>query len=109
MPTGEILMIHVIATIEVKPGKRDAFLAEFHRIVPLVHAEVGCIEYGPSVDVASGLSMQGPLRETVVVIIEKWESLAALKGHTHAPHMAEYRVAVQDLVVGVTLQILAPA
>ncbi|MBI1830559.1 MAG: antibiotic biosynthesis monooxygenase, partial [Planctomycetes bacterium] len=47
-------MIHVIATITVKPGKRDAFLAEFHRIVPAVHAEAGCIEYGPSVDVASG-------------------------------------------------------
>ena len=56
------IMIHVIATITVKPGKRDAFLAEFHRIVPAVHAEAGCIEYGPTVDVASGLSMQAPLR-----------------------------------------------
>ena len=102
-------MIHVIATIEVKPGKRDAFLAEFHRIVPLVRAEAGCIEYGPSVDVASGLSMQGPPRENIAVIIEKWESLAALKAHTQAPHMAEYRVAVKDLVVGVQLQILQPA
>ncbi len=102
-------MIHVIATIEVKPGKRDAFLAEFHRIMPLVHAEAGCIEYGPSVDVASGLLMQGPLRENIAVIIEKWESLAALKAHTQAPHMAEYRVAVKDLVVGVTLQVLQPA
>jgi quinol monooxygenase YgiN len=102
-------MIHVIATIEVKPGQRDAFLAEFHRIVPLVHAEAGCIEYGPSVDVASGLSMQGPLRENIAVIIEKWASLAALKTHTQAPHMAQYRVAVKDLVVGVQLQILQPA
>jgi quinol monooxygenase YgiN len=102
-------VIHVIATIEVKPGQRDAFLAEFHRIVPLVHAEAGCLEYGPSVDVASGLSMQSPLRESVVVIIEKWESLAALKAHTQAPHMAEYRVRVKDLVVSVELQILQPA
>jgi quinol monooxygenase YgiN len=102
-------MIHVIATIEVKPGKRDAFLAEFHRIVPLVRAEAGCIEYGPSVDVASGLSMQGPLRENIAVIIEKWESLTALRAHTQAPHMADYRAAVKDLVVGVQLQILQPA
>ncbi len=28
-------MIHVLATIEVKPGMRDAFLAEFHRIKSL--------------------------------------------------------------------------
>jgi quinol monooxygenase YgiN len=102
-------MIHVLATIEVKPGQRDAFLAEFHRIVPLVQAEAGCIEYGPTVDVASGISVQGPLRGNVAVIIEKWESLAALKAHMQAPHMAEYRVRVKDLVVGVQLQILHPA
>ena len=102
-------MIHVLATVTVKPGKRDAFLAEFHRIVPLVHAEAGCIEYGPSVDVASGLSMQAPLRDNVAVILEKWESLDALKAHTQAPHMADYRVAVKDLVESVQLQILAPA
>ena len=34
-------MIHVIATIEVQPGRRAAFLAEFHRIVPLVRAAAG--------------------------------------------------------------------
>ncbi|MBI3821266.1 MAG: antibiotic biosynthesis monooxygenase [Planctomycetes bacterium] len=102
-------MIHVIATITVKPGKRDAFLAEFHRIMPAVHAEAGCLEYGPTVDVATGLSMQGALRENVAVIIEKWDSVDALKAHSQAPHMAEYRVRVKDLVESVTLQILAPA
>jgi quinol monooxygenase YgiN len=102
-------MIHVIATITVKPGKREAFLAEFHRIVPLVRAEAGCIEYGPAIDVASGLSMQGPLRENVAVILEKWASVEALKAHSKAPHMADYRVRVQELVESVTLQVLAPA
>ena len=102
-------MIHVIATITVKTGKRAAFLAEFQRIVPAVHAEAGCIEYGPCVDVASGMMMQAPLREDIAVIIEKWESLAALKAHSQAPHMAEYRVRVKDLVESVHLQILQPA
>lgn len=102
-------MIHVIATIEVRPGARDAFLAEFRRLVPLVCAEAGCIEYGPAVDVASGIVVQGAIRENVVVIIEKWDSLAALKTHLQAPHMAEYRTAVKDFVAGVQLQILEPA
>ena len=102
-------MIHVIATITVRNGKRDDFLREFHRIVPLVYAEKGCIEYGPTVDVASGMAMQGPLRENVAVIIEKWESLDALIAHSQAPHMADYRVRVKDFVESVTLQILAPA
>ena len=102
-------MIHVIATIEVKPGKRDAFLAEFHRVMPLVRAEAGCLEYGPTVDVASGIGAQGPLRDNVAVIVEKWESLAALQAHLQAPHMAEYRVRVKELVVYVQLQVLQPA
>ena len=34
-------MIYVIATLEVKPGKREAFLAEFHRNMPKVRAEKG--------------------------------------------------------------------
>lgn len=102
-------MIHVLATITTKPGKRDALLTEFQRIVPLVHAEAGCLEYGPAVDVASGLSVQAALRENVVVIIEKWESLPALKAHTQAPHMIEYRTNVRDFVENVQLQILTPA
>lgn len=102
-------MIHVIATIELQPGKRSAFLEEFHRVMPLVHAEPGCIEYGPAVDVATGLSMQAPLRDEVAVIIEKWESVDALKAHTQAPHMADYRIRVRELVQRVHLQVLQPA
>ena len=102
-------MIHVIATIEVRPGRCKDLLAEYRRLVPQVLAETGCIEYGPAVDVASGLGVQPPLRENVVVIVEKWESLEALKAHTQAPHMAAYREAVKQIVVGVELLVLEPA
>ena len=44
-------MIHVLATIEVTPGQRAAFLEQFHWVVPLVRAEEGCIEYGAAIDV----------------------------------------------------------
>ncbi len=102
-------MIHVIATVEIVAGRREAFLQEFHRVVPLVRAEAGCLEYGPAVDTASGLAAQVPLREQVVVILEKWESLDALKAHLAAPHMAAYRQRVKDLVQSVQLQVLEPA
>ena len=102
-------MIYVIASIEVQPGKADAFLAEFHALVPKVHAEEGCIEYGPTRDVDSGIEIQGGVRENTVTIVEKWESLDALKAHLTAPHMGEYREKVKDLVVGVGLQVLEPA
>jgi len=101
-------MIFVIATIEVKPGKRETFLAEFHKNIPNVRAERGCIEYGPTVDAKTDIKAQIPLRENVVTIVEKWESLPALYAHISAPHMATYRERVKDYVVGVTLQVLEP-
>jgi len=102
-------MIHVIATVEVVAGRREAFLAEFRKLVPLVRAENGCLEYGPAVDIASGAPAQVPLRPNVVTVVEKWESLDALRAHLQAPHMIEYRARVKDLVAGVQLQVLEPA
>jgi len=101
-------MIFVIATIEVKPGKREAFLAEFHKNIPNVRAEKGCLEYGPTVDLKTDIKAQIPLRESVVTVVEKWDSLPALQAHLAAPHMATYRERVKDYVAGVTLQILEP-
>jgi quinol monooxygenase YgiN len=102
-------MVHVIATIEVAPGKRDAFLTEFRKLMPKVHAENGCIEYGPAVDVASGIAVQDAPRPNVVLVIEKWSDLPALKAHLAAPHMDDYREAVKNIVTGVRLQVLEPA
>ena len=102
-------MIHVIATIQVHPGQRAAFLKEFHQLVPLVRAEQGCLEYGPTIDVASGIAAQPPVRNDVVVVVEKWESLPALEAHLAAPHMLAYREKVKDLVTSVELRVLAPA
>ena len=102
-------MIHVIATIELTAGNRDAFLAEFRKLVPLVLAEEGCIDYGPAVDVPTEIGAQLPLRENVVTVVERWESLAALNQHLVAPHMVTYRETVKTLVAGTTLQVLEPA
>src|SRR6202040_3602090 len=43
-------MIHIVAIITAKSGMREAILKEFHANMPAVHAEKGCIEYGPAVD-----------------------------------------------------------
>jgi quinol monooxygenase YgiN len=101
-------MIHVIATIDIADGKRDVLLAEFRKLVPLVRAEKGCIDYGPAVDLATGIAAQVPLRDNVVTVVERWESLDALRDHLQAPHMLEYRARVKDLVRGVKIQVLQP-
>jgi quinol monooxygenase YgiN len=42
--------VHVLAVIAAKPSMRDKILQAFHANAPVVHAEVGCIEYQATVD-----------------------------------------------------------
>lgn len=102
-------MLHVIATIELAPGTREKFLAEFRKLIPEVRAEAGCIEYGPAVDADTDIPVQFRMGADKVVVLEKWESVAALKAHGVAPHMQAYRARVKDYVRGMELRVLAPA
>jgi quinol monooxygenase YgiN len=102
-------MIHVLATIELHPGKRAAFLEEFHALIPLVQAELGCIEYGSAIHCPTPISAQTTLGEDTVVVIEKWSDVPALQAHLVAPHMGIYREKVKGYVKNVSLQILQPS
>ena len=102
-------MIHVIATVELAPGTREKFLAEFRKLITDVRAEAGCIEYGPAIDAETDIAIQFKLGADRVVVIEKWETVAALKAHGVAPHMQAYRARVKDYVRGMELRVLAPA
>lgn len=98
-------MIHVVATVQVQPGKRVDFLDEFQQVVPFVLKEHGCVQYGPTVDADTGINAQQCLGDDFVVIIERWESVDALKAHLGADHMASYRERVKDLVAASKLQV----
>ena len=102
-------MIHVIVTVELTPGNRDAFLDEFRQVVPQVIEEGGCLEYGPAIDVETNIGAQVSNRDNVVTIIEKWQSLEHLEAHLIAPHMIEYRPKVKPFIQNSILQILQPA
>ncbi len=100
-------MIHVVAFLTAKPGQRDAVLAAFRANVLAVHAEAGCIEYGPVIDVeGTGRDQVGP---DTFVVIEKWESLDALKAHGASPHMAAYAAKTKDLLASRVVHVLQPA
>jgi quinol monooxygenase YgiN len=98
-------MIHVLAIITTKPQQRKAVLEVFNANVPAVHAEAGCIEYGAVVDVDGADPAFGP---DTFVVVEKWQSLAALKAHSVAPHMKAYAAKTKDLVVGRAVHVLTP-
>lgn len=97
-------MITVIASISVKPGSRDEFVGHFKANIPHVLEEDGCIEYAPFVDLPTDLPPQ-EIDENRVTIIEKWESVDALKKHSVAPHMKEFRIKAKDLMEKTTIKI----
>jgi len=62
-------MIHVIAVITARPGKREAILQAFRANVPAVRAEKGCIEYGAAVDAAYGAKTKDMIASRVIHIL----------------------------------------
>ena len=102
-------MIHVIAKVKTTAGKRGDFLSEFKKLVPLVLSEAGCVEYGPTYDAQTNIAAQQLAGDDATVIIERWESLAALNAHLEADHMKEYRDRVKDLVESSVLEIYETA
>jgi quinol monooxygenase YgiN len=102
-------MIHVVAVITAKPGNRDAILEAFRANMPAVHAEAGCIEYGPAVDADGVGGFQTKFGPDTFVVLEKWESLDHLKAHAAAPHMAAYGAKTKDLIASRVIHVLSPA
>jgi len=101
-------MVHVIAVITAKPGKRADILAHFKANVPAVRAEKGCIEYGAAVDLDPALKFQTAYGPDSFVVVEKWESSQALMAHAAAPHMAAYAAKTKDFIANRAIHILQP-
>ena len=68
-------VVNVVAMITTIPGKRAEVLALFNANVPAVHAEDGCIEYGPTIDTNDVGPFQTQVGPDTFVVIEKWETL----------------------------------
>ena len=107
---GEITMglIHVVAVITAKPGKRDKILKAFHQNSPTVRKEQGCIEYIATVDANNAGALQTKFGDDTFVVVEKWENLGALKDHAASPHMAAYAQKTRDLIQSRTIHVLSP-
>ena len=102
-------MIHVVAIITAKPGKREEVLSAFRANMPAVHAEKGCVEYGPVVDAPDMGPIQTTVGDDTFIVIEKWETKDDLKAHAAAPHMAAYAAKVKDLLASRVIHVLTDA
>jgi quinol monooxygenase YgiN len=102
-------MIHILAMITTKPGQRETVLEAFRANMPAVHAEDGCIEYGPAIDAPGIGPIQTKLGEDSFVVIEKWESPEALAAHGKSAHMAAYAAKTKEMIASRVIHVLSPA
>jgi quinol monooxygenase YgiN len=102
-------IVHVLAIVTAKPGKRTEVLKAFQANVPNVHAEDGCIEYVATIDAEGAGSVQTRFGPDTFVVVEKWASLDALKAHAAAPHMTAYAAKTKDLIASRVIHVLSPA
>ncbi|MDM0055042.1 putative quinol monooxygenase [Variovorax fucosicus] len=101
-------MIHVVAVITAKAGQRAAMLELFAANRAAVLAEAGCIEYAATVDAAGMPPSKGSFGADTFVVVEKWESLAALQAHAVAPHMAAYGAKTKEMTESRVIHVLEP-
>jgi len=75
-------MIHVIASSQVKPELRDAFVKGAKECIEATRKEKGCLSY------EGYASINDP---NLFVMVERWESREDLNAHGRAPHMKVWR------------------
>ena len=100
-------MIQVLAIITAKPGKREEVLGHFRANMPAVHAEAGCVEYGPVIDAEGGFGAK--FGADTFVVVEKWQSLEHLKAHANSPHMVAYAAKTRELLANREIHVCQPA
>ena len=102
-------IVHVVAVITTKPGLRAEVLALFNANIPAVLAEDGCIAYEATIDTENAGPMQAKFGADTFVVIEKWESMAALGAHAQSPHMKAYGASTKDMTADRAIHILSAA
>lgn len=75
-------MIYVIATTQMKPDGREAFIAGHKKCIAETLKEKGCLSYEGHV------SVNDP---NVYVVVERWETRDDLNAHGKAQHMKVWR------------------
>jgi len=66
------------------------------------------MEYGAALDAENALAFQTKWGPDTFLVIEKWETMDALKAHAAAPHMAAYGAKTRDLIASRVIHILSP-
>lgn len=102
-------MIHVLAMITAHPGQRDRILEAYRANVDAVRSEAGCLHYEAVVDAGGAAPGMARFGDDSFVVIEKWQSMAALQAHAVAPHMKAYAAKVKEFTANRAIHVLEAA
>ena len=87
-------MIYVVATTQLKPEHKDAYVAGARDCIAATRKEAGCIFYD------GHLSVSDPNQ---FVFVERWESRDALNAHARSDHMKVWRKLSADFKASPTV------
>jgi quinol monooxygenase YgiN len=99
-------MLHVVVTMTVKEGRMEEFLALCRQLRPKVLAEPGCQAYDYTREVPGPFG--GSPAPGRVILLERWESLEALKVHLTAKHLKETGARMAELRASVEVRCTEP-
>lgn len=90
-------MIHVVATITIRPERREQTLAAARENIAATQQEAGCHYY----DMYESVTRPG-----TYVVVEKWENRDALTAHMNAEHFKVWRKAGAEGITSRTIEIV---
>lgn len=93
------MTLNVVAMIDAKPQFVSEIEFALREMLAPTRAEPGCLQYELARD------MDKPSR---LVMVERWQDVAALDAHTATPHMARLREAMVGRVEQVNVCRLMP-
>ena len=84
-------MVKLIARLQAKAGQEAMVAEALRKLTPPSRAEAGCILYDPC------RVKDDP---AVLLVLEEWESQAALDEHMQTPHFHAFLAAVGEALAG---------
>lgn len=99
--------VYVLCRFDLKP---DADIADYAAktlgVVPTVRAEEGCSLYTLLKDADTDWDKPMKFGERTMFMLEKWDSVEALKAHLATPHMKAFGPTVRDMRTSSTFHVL---
>lgn len=100
--------VYVLCRFDLKPeADRAEYVKRTLAVAPTVRQEKGCRLYTLVGDAATDWEAPQRFGERTLWMLEKWDSIEALKAHLATPHMKAFGPTVRDMRTSGTFHVLS--